>query len=98
MIITLSPLASNKTNLISINGDVITIDGTDFDLSSIVEGAQVKAEYPAVGIIKREGGKLHVTLRYHYESKLALPDQPYSDEKYIIDIVEGDIPCPIVWR
>ena len=97
MEVTLSEIASNKTTVISVSGDVITIDSVPFDLSSIPEGGQVEGELPSLGLIKRVDGVIEITIEYHYDSALAEPMQSTNKSDYIIDCVAGEVPSPIQW-
>ncbi|MEQ1029748.1 hypothetical protein [Pseudomonas aeruginosa] len=96
MKIILSPVASNKTTTVSINGLVLTIDGTEYDLSIIPEGGQAEAseDSPFIGTITRE----LVTVRYEYDSMKAESDQSTNWADYTFDVVEGEVPCPIKWK
>jgi hypothetical protein len=96
MKITLSPLASNRTSQVSVSGLVITIDGTPIDLSVIPVGgvAEPDADSPFVGNVTRD----EVTVKYHYESLKALPDQSKNWADYTFEITEGEVPSPIKWK
>jgi len=96
MKIILSPIASNYTTQVSISGLVITIDGTPIDLSVIPEGglAEPDENSPFIGNVTRN----EVTIRYHYESSKAVPDQSKDWADYTFEVTEGEVPCPIVWR
>lgn len=96
MKIILSPLASNKTTSVSVRGLVLTIDGTEYDLSIIPEGGQAEAAEgsPFIGTVTRES----VTIRYEYDSMRAEPDQSSDWGDYIFEVVEGEVPCPIRWK
>ena len=96
MKIILSPLASNKTTTISISGLVLTIDGTDYDLSIIPEGGQAEAseDSPFIGTVTRDS----VTIRYEYDSLKAESDQSTNWDDYTFDVVDGEVPCPIRWK
>ena len=96
MKIILSPCASNKTTTVAVNGLVVTVDGTDYDLSVIPEGGQAEADEnsPFIGTVTRES----VTIRYEYDSQLAEPDQSTELADYTFDVTSGDVPCPIKWR
>lgn len=96
MKIILSPIASNKTTTVSISGLIITVDGTEYDLSVIPEGGQAEAsdESPFIGTVTRE----QATVRYEYDSRLAEPNQSTDLADYTFDVVSGDVPCPIKWR
>ena len=96
MKIILSPLASNKTTAVSINGLVLTIDGTEYDLSVIPEGGQAEAseDSPFIGTVTRDS----VTVRYGYDSAKAEPDQSTDWADYTFEVVQGEVPCPIRWK
>ena len=93
---TLSPVASNKTTSVSVNDLVITIDGTEYDLSVIPEGGQAEAseDSPFIGTVTRDS----VTIRYEYDSSKAEPDQSPDWDDYTFDVVEGEVTCPIKWK
>lgn len=96
MEIILSPIASNKTTTISVDGLIVTIDGTGYDLSVIPDGGQAEAgeNSPFIGIITRE----YATIRYEYDSKLAKPNQSTDWADYTLDVESGIVPCPVKWR
>ena len=96
MKIILSPVASNKTTTVSIGGLVLTIDGTEYDLSIIPEGGQAEAseDSPFIGTVTRES----VTIRYEYESMKAEPDQSTNWDDWTFFVANGEVPCPIKWK
>jgi len=96
MKITLSPIASDHTTEVSVGGLVVTIDGTPVDLSVIPEGgyAEPDDDSPFVGKVTRD----EVTIRYHYESAKAVPDQSTDWADYTFDVTSGPVPSPIVWK
>jgi hypothetical protein len=96
MKIKLSPIASNKTTTVSINGLTLTIDGQDIDLSIIPVGGEAEPDdnSPFIGKVTRD----EVTIRYEYNSQLAEPDQSSNWDDYTFEITEGDVPCPIIWK
>lgn len=95
MKLTLSPCASNKDTKISVSGDIITIDGVPYDLSSIPIDGEVEGENPAIGLIKNIGGEYHITILYFYNSATAKPNQSKDINDYIFDVTNGDVPDPI---
>ena len=97
MKITLSPFESNKTTKVSVSGEVIIVNGVDFDLSSIPDGGQVEAIFPAVATIKRVNGVIEITILYQYDKPLAEPMQSTNEADYIVDCVSGEVPSPIKW-
>jgi len=96
MKIILSPIASSYTTTVSVDGLVITIDGQPIDLSVIPEGgvAEPDENSPFIGKVARN----EVTVRYHYESIKAVPDQSTDWADYTFEVTSGEVPCPIVWK
>jgi len=96
MKIILSPIASSYTTQISVDGLTLTIDGTLIDLLVIPQGgvAEPEENSPFIGNVTRD----EVTIRYHYESLKAVPDQSLNIEDYTFEVTSGEVPCPIVWK
>jgi hypothetical protein len=96
MKIILSPIASTYTTEVEVDGLTITIDGEAIDLSVIPVGGYAKPDdnSPFIGNVTRD----EVTVRYHYESLKALPDQSKDWADYTFDVTSGPVPCPIQWR
>lgn len=96
MKIKLSPAASDKTTSVSVNGLLLTIDGTEYDLSIVPVGGQAEAseDSPFIGTVTRES----VTIRYEYDSSKAEPDQSPDWDDYTFEVVGGEVPCPIKWK
>jgi hypothetical protein len=96
MKIILSPIASDRTTTVSVDGLTVTIDGEAIDLSVIPVGgyAETDDDSPLLGKVTRD----EVTVRYHYESLKALPDQSKDWADYTFDVTSGLVPCPIQWR
>ncbi len=95
MKIILSPIASDHTTQVSVDGLTITVDGQPIDLSVVPEGgyAEPDDETPFIGKVTRD----EVTVRYHYESLKAEPDQSKDWDDYTFEVTDGPVPCPIVW-
>lgn len=96
MIIILSPIASNKTTTVSVNGLVVTVDDVVYDLSVIPEGGQAEAseDSPFIGTVTRDT----VTVKYYYDTCRAKDDQSTDWDDYTFDIETGDVSCPIDWK
>lgn len=96
MKIKLSPIASDHTTKVEVEGLIITIDNTPIDLSIIPEGgyAEPDEESPFIGNVTRN----EVTVLYHYESALAEANQSTDWADYTFDVTSGVVPCPIVWK
>lgn len=69
MKIKLSPIASDAKTTIEVNGDKLIYNGVPYDMSVIPDGAEVEAETPAIGLVKRVNGEIEITLQYFYDSK-----------------------------
>lgn len=93
MKIILSPVSGYKTTSVSVRGLVITVDGTEYDLSIIPEGGQAEAseDSPFIGTVTRES----VTIRYEYDSMKAEPDQSTNWDDWTFFVESGDVPCPV---
>lgn len=96
MKIILLPVASSRTTQVSVSGLVITIDDTPIDLSVIPVGgvAEPDEDSPFVGNVTRE----EVTVKYHYDSVKADPNQSKDWADYTFEITEGAVPSPIKWK
>ena len=96
MKIILSPIASDHTTLVSVNGLIVTVDGTDYDLSIIPEGGSAEADQasPFTGTVTRE----QITVKYHYDMFKAEENQSTDWNDYTFDIESGDVLCPIKWK
>jgi hypothetical protein len=92
----LSPIASDHTTRVSVNGLVLTIDDQSIDLSVIPKGGEAEPEddSPFVGIVTRD----KATIRYHYDSALAEPNQSTDWADYTFEIESGQVPMPIIWK
>lgn len=96
MKIILSPVASNRTTRVFVNGLTLTIDDQEIDLSVIPEGGEAIPEdgSPFIGKVTRG----EVTIRYEYDSSLAEPYQSKDWADYTFEVTEGEVPCPIKWK
>lgn len=96
MKITLSPIASTHTTEVEVDGLTITIDGKPIDLSVIPERgyAEPDDDSPFIGKVTR----YEMTVRYHYQSALAEPDQSTDWADYTFEVASGPVPCPIAWK
>lgn len=96
MKIILVPISSDRDTLVSVDGLILTVDGTPYDLSAIPEGGEAEAEidgpfeYPS--IVRRD----EVRVLYRYDSRTAEFNQSPNIADYTFDIVSGPVPDPIV--
>lgn len=95
MKIVLNPCPVWHTTKISVKGLIVTVDGTDYDLSVIPSGGQAEAEEgsPFIGIVTHD----EVTINYCYDSTKAEPLQSTDWNDYTFEVEEGEVPCPIRW-
>ena len=79
----------------SVSGDVLTVNGTAYDLASVPEGgtAVPQGEHPFAGPIARTGGVIHASLVWLYDAGTAEPDQGRTPP--VFDIETGDVPDPV---
>jgi len=85
MKIKLIPTASNKKTSIAVSGDILVYDGIEYDFSSIPDSAVVEAEYPAIGVIKRVNGVIHISLTYLYDSKNCIDEERFPKKEYYLE-------------
>ena len=77
---------------IHVAGDVITIDGTAYDLSPVPEGGEGDwPDSPFTGPIRRIGGKIHATVLVRL-GDTAADDQP--DSPWVIPNASGAVTIP----
>lgn len=96
MKIILSPIASDKTTKIFVDGLNLIVDGQIIDLSIIPDGGIAIPENNDIfiGNVTRDV----VTIKYFYDSSKAIPNQSMNIDDYTFDIESGNVPCPIRWR
>ena len=97
MKITLSPmrgLPGQPATKLHVAGDVLTIDGTPYDLSSVPEGGEGEwPDSPITGKITRQDGTLHVTVRVVLGDD-AESNQPTDPAHWVIENASGDVAIP----
>lgn len=97
MHLTLSPqtgLPGQAETTLHVAGDVLTIDGTAYDLSPVPEGGSGEWEGgPFAGRIHRIGGVIHATLRVTLGPDAA-DDQPPEWDHWTIPNAQGDVSLP----
>ena len=75
-------------------GDVLTIDGTTYDLSPVPEGGEGEwPDSPITGKITRPDGTLHVTVRVVLGDD-AESNQPADPSHWVIENASGDVAIP----
>ena len=71
---TLRARTSLATSSVSVSGDVLTVDGEDFDLSSVPEGGRAVPQgraHPFVGPITRVDGEIVCTIDFFLGPEVA---------------------------
>ena len=95
MILTVKPqvgLPGEPETALHVAGDVLTIDGTAYDLSPISEGGQGEWEgSPLIGPIRRIDGAIHATVLVRLGATAA-DEQP--DSPWTIENASGDVTIP----
>ena len=95
MHLTLTPqagLPGQAETTIHVAGDIITVDGTPYDLSPVPEGGEGEWEdSPIHGKITRLGGVIHCAVRVRL-GDTAADDQP--DSPWVIEAASGDVTIP----
>ena len=97
MKLTLSPqfgLPNQPETTLHVAGDIITVDGTPYDLSPVPEGGEATAEdSPFVGKITRINGVINCAVLVQLDSTAA--DDQGSDP-WVIESATGDIIIPAI--
>lgn len=102
MNITFSPIHGLQDwpmTIVSVAGEVITIDGVDYDTSVIPEGGEgILEDSPFIGPVKRIDGVIHCKILLILGST-AHPYQPTDPEHWIVDVSEdGPVTPPVVYK
>ena len=99
MQITLSPvrgLPGQAETTVAVSGDMITVDGFDYDLSAVPEGGEAiprGTDHPFIGRITREDGAIRCTLRVTLGDDAA-PHQPTDPAHWIVEAGDGPVTIP----
>ncbi len=95
MLITLSPTRSDESLVVTKSGDVLTLNGEEFDFSSLPAGATLPSEATNsdwfVGTIERIGATLHITLRFPHGPN---PPQHVAFPSPIYATTDGTVRLP----
>ena len=97
MQILITPIANlpgQPDDAVTVAGDVITVNGTPYDLSPIPDGAEAEpgGDHPFAGLIRRAGGVLIVPLVLRYDTATAAPDQPVDPDHWTVTLTDGPLP------
>lgn len=107
MIVTIRPIANlpgQPDDEVSVAGDVLTVNGVEYDMSPLQEGDEARferetddePECPIAGHVRRLGGEIHLHLQFRYATSTAMPDQP--QELATVSIASGPLPDPVLRR
>jgi hypothetical protein len=95
MRISFSPQRRDDSLAVSKAGDILTINGEEFDFTGLPDGATIEAgEVPCEwisGLVDRIGGDLHLTLILPHGPS---PSQMVAFPADIVDPVDGTITLP----
>ena len=82
----------------SVAGDILAIDGVEYDLSPVPEGGQAVPEgaSPFVGFITRAGGEIAAEILWRYDPATADPDQ--GGQIPVVTVTAGTLPDPVTRR
>jgi len=97
MILIFTPQRGPRETALSVAGDVLTVDGTAFNLSAIPEGGQATATgaHPFTGPIRREGGVIHAPVRVWLGDD-AEPNQPADPAHWTVTASDGPVTLPAI--
>lgn len=98
MHLTLSPirgLPGQAETVLSVAGDVLSVDGTAYDLTAVPEGglAEPSGTHPFTGSITREGGVIRCGVRVILGDDAA-PDQPTDPAHWVVTVASGPVTIP----
>lgn len=99
----LSPISREKETTASLAGTVLTLNGTDYDLSELPDGAV--AQHPELGKVTRNGDEYECTIRLGHPSQQWQPkegepmtmvraSEAMRFPEPIVVTADGDIPLP----
>lgn len=99
MHVTLSPVRMDETLAAARAGDVLILNGVEFDFSPLPEGATLPAEAIdsdwIVGPVERIDGELHLTLRLPHgpnpSQAVAFPDPIHATEDGPISLPTDEV-------
>jgi hypothetical protein len=100
MNLTISPAAGlpgQPETTASVSGDVLTVDGTPYDLSAVPEGGEAipAGDHPFIGAITRSGGEIAAHIRGVYGDD-AERSQPTDPAHWVLIVSDGPVPMPFV--
>lgn len=96
MRLTLSPsrgLPGAPETALSVDGDVLTVDGAEYDLQAVPEGGEAtpSGDHPFIGTITRQSGVIEATVLVSL-GDTAQRDQPGSP--WVVEVSSGPVTIP----
>lgn len=91
VVLTFSPVAGIQETFANLNGTVLTVNGTDYDLSKLPDGAT--AQHPELGTVKRHGDEYECTIMLGHGA-----DAPYETRfpaSIVLENYSGPIELPL---
>jgi hypothetical protein len=81
--------------VVSVNGDVLTYSGIDYDLSDVPVGGvgEPEGDHPFIGPITRPLDEINAAVIWQFDPVTALSDQGSSHP--VFDIENGPLPDPV---
>ena len=87
----LSPVRNDEETTATINGTVLTLNGMDYDLSELPDGAT--AQHPDLGKVTRSGDEYDCTIRLGHGPNA--PHQTRFPEPIVLENHSGPIELPL---
>ena len=87
----LSPVRSDEETTASVNGTVLTVNSTDYDLSELPDGAV--AQHPELGKVTRSGDSYECTIKLGHGPNA--PESTRFPEPIVLNNHNGAIELPI---
>ncbi|UQI38797.1 hypothetical protein [Vreelandella venusta] len=91
LILNLSPVRSEEETTASINGAVLTVNGADYDLSELPEGAT--AQHPELGKVTRVGDEYECTIKLGHGPNA--PEETRFPQPIMLTNHNGTIELPV---
>lgn len=87
----LDPLSSDEETTAALAGTVITVNGTDYDLSELPDGAT--AQHPELGTVQRNGSEYECTIRLGHGPNA--PHETRFPAPIVLENHQGPIDLPM---
>lgn len=87
----LSPIRADNETEATLNGTVLTLNGTDYDLSELPDGAT--ASHPELGLVSRLGDNYECTIKLTHGANA--PESTRFPEPIVLTDFNGIIDLPV---